>query len=276
MQDSAILICLALMLVAVGLMQYSSPALRKVGLAGVIAASVVGAYYITGQWWAGVALLILWVLFPLTELVIVVRRLRVPRVRQLQGDAEPPGRFDQLRGLTLDLNDLGFRQVEQCRLRPGLQEQFYRLFVNDETPTHAAIGYVAQLNIGIHFVSFISESDDGRLWMTWNYPLTMVLKAPPGVAIYRDRYAPSAADLYDSHNEFLELNGVAGKLVHVPETPEAVCGRLERALQRQLDYNLSEGILAPARNETGTANLRYSWRGTLFVACEVLRDLVRS
>jgi hypothetical protein len=57
------------------------------------------------------------------------------------------------------------------------------------------------------------------------------------------------------------------------QTAEAARARLEQALNQQIEYNISEGYLAPATG-ADEENFCYSWRGTLYVAGQVLRDLI--
>ena len=49
--------------------------------------------------------------------------------------------------------------------------------------------------------------------------------------------------------------------------------RLQETLNQQIEYNISQGYLAPAA-EPGQENFCYSWRGTLYVAGQILRDLL--
>jgi hypothetical protein len=270
------LICLATVVFAMGLMQYSIPWVRQAGLVLFCGASVAAVWWWTQLWWMAFLTFSLWVMVPFWELVFVVRRLRVPQHRSLQ-EALPPPEFDQLYGITLDMNRLDFHQVDQCRLSPGLQDQFYRLFRSADGRIQAAITYVAHQGVGFHFLSLSSEDLGGRLWVTWNYPLTYGLKMPPGLALYRAVHCETPGELLKAHQDFLDLNEVSKQLVMLDETQEAARSRVEKTLQRQLDYNVRLGILAPDR--TGDPNtlqqFRYSWRGTLYVAGQVLRDFVR-
>jgi hypothetical protein len=48
---------------------------------------------------------------------------------------------------------------------------------------------------------------------------------------------------------------------------------LEETLNQQVEYNITRGYLAPTKG-ADEENFCYSWRGTLYVAGQVLRDLL--
>ena len=136
----------------------------------------------------------------------------------------------------------------------------------------ATIGYVAQGAIGFHFTAFTSNSKDGRRWVTWDYPLTYGLVMPPTTAVYRTLQCESAAELYQAHLDFLAVNELQPESLAPGErTGEAARLRLEETLNQQIEYNISRGYLAPAA-DSEKESFCYSWRGTLYVAGQVLRD----
>jgi hypothetical protein len=80
--------------------------------------------------------------------------------------------------------------------------------------------------------------------------------------------------LCQAHLDFLEANGIQPEeLVAVEPTREAVRARLEETLDQQIEYNISRGYLAPAAGPDAES-FSYSWRGTLYVAGQILRDLL--
>jgi hypothetical protein len=272
MTTSQFATCGGLVLVGFVLLQLDWGIARKLSLVAFCAASALGVYFLTHIGWLGCASALAWIFIPLVELLIVVRRLRVPRSRQLESAAAPRAGYNQLHELTGEVEALGFRVADECRLRQIDNDQFYRLFVHDTEPVHASIAYIANANFGFHFIGFTSLDKSGQLWITWDYPFTYGLKVPPGVIVFRNLRVESAAELYDSHREFLALNGVDKNLAAVDCAPETARARLEKSLQTQLDYNLKQGILAPEKNSSD--NLRYSWTGTLYVVLQVVRDLI--
>ena len=239
--------CCVLLLAGCYLLQLDTITYRKIGMVLIWLASGLGAYFLSGSVVLGVAMLGAWIFFPLWEMVFVLRQLRLPRHREL---------------------------IDECRLSPTEHEQYYRIFATGDGLTQATIGYIAQGAIGFHFVGFTSNGKDGRRWVTWDYPLTYGLVMPPNTAVYRVLHCQSVEDLFQAHVDFLKVNEIgAERLVAMERTPEAVRARLEETLNQQIEYNISRGYLSPVTG-TDTENFAYSWRGTLYVAGQVLRDLL--
>jgi len=265
--------CLVLLLGGLYLLQLNSITCRKVGMALIWLASGLAAYFFTGSAVLAVATLLMWIFFPIWEMVFVLRQLRVPRHRELADARAPRDEFEELHDISHALAEQGFRQIDECRLRPAQHEQYYRIFLHDDGLAQATIGYIAQGPIGFHFTAFTSYGKDGRRWMTWDYPLTYGLVMPPSTAVYRALHCQDMAELFQAHHDFLEINEIKpGDLVPGEQTAEAARARLEQALNQQVEYNISQGYLAPATG-ADEDNFCYSWRGTLYVAGQVLRDL---
>ncbi|HSI85033.1 MAG: hypothetical protein ACAI35_28405 [Candidatus Methylacidiphilales bacterium] len=310
-----LLICVTIAVAGLTLLQYEARWLRKLGMLFLFGTTVLGLTFAFQHIALALAIsLLMWVVYPLSEIILVLRRLRVPRVRTLR-DAKPPlDDTGTLSGLNADMTSLGFSKVDDCELTPELHHQYYRLFIHDELPIHSLIGWVTSEDFGFHFTSFYSEDTSGHLWMTWDYPLTWGLKTPPGVSLYRADHAETVDDLLQAHLDFLELNErLSSTLVRSDVTREAARSRLEAILRQQLEYNVELGILAPVLSSAGApsssasqstgkpesqngeavpatsplsspaatsgqpepTDFRYSWRGTFYVAAQVLRDLVR-
>lgn len=274
MDTRQILACLILLLIGVGLFQLQSVFWRKFALLFLWMASGLAAYSFSGSYLMAGVMLGAWIFFPAWEMLFILRQLRVPRQRKL-ADARPPrDDFEELGELTEELRDLGYRQVDECRLVPAPHEQYYRIFLRPDGLVYGMVGYIAQGSIGFHFLAFTSLGQDGRRWVTWDYPLTYGLVMPPEIAVYRALHCQSVADLEEAHVDFLEVNEVPlSSLVVHEATPEAARARLEQTLNQQIEYNISRGYLAPASVDT-EESFRYSWRGTLYVAGQVMRDLL--
>lgn len=268
-----LLICGGIILAGYALMQWPSGTLRKAGVLFFCAASGLGVFFLSGQWWMGLVVILGWILFPISELIYVLRKLRVPRTRVLESISHSPAQFEDLSLFTHDLAQLGFRQVDDCEWASPMHTQFYRLFVHESEPYHAGVSYIYNDQFGFHFISFTSQDKQGRIWVTWDYPLTYGLKMPPEVALYRALDCDSPEEMLEQHKEFLAINGVEAALTVTPASAEAARARLDQTLHKQLEYNITQGILSP--EPISKENFRYSWRGTLYVTSQVLRDLVR-
>ena len=266
--------CLALLLAGLALIQMDSISWRKIGMALIWLASGLAAYFFTGSALLAGATLGAWIFFPVWEMVFVLRQLRVPRHRELADARAPRDHFEELGDMTSALVEDGFENLDECRLSPVQHEQYYRIFVSEDGRVHATIGYIAQGAIGFHFVAFTSNGKDGRRWVTWDYPLTYGLIMPPNTAVYRALHCQDVHELHQAHLDFLEINDVRpDDLASGERTREAVRARLEETLNQQIEYNISQGYLAPATGGDADS-FCYSWRGTFYVAGQVLRDLL--
>ncbi len=266
--------CLTVMLLGLSLLQLDWITFRKAGMALIWLASGLAAYFISDSIPLACAVLAAWIFFPLWEMVFVLRQLRVPRHRELTDARAPRNEFEELSDMTNALVDEGFENLDECRLKPAQHEQYYRIFVREDGLTQATIGYIAQGPIGFHFIAFTSNGKDGRRWVTWDYPLTYGLVMPPNTAVYRCLNCQDVHELYQSHLAFLEINEVRTEdLLAGEKTREAARARLEETLNQQIEYNISRGYLSPV-TEQDEESFCYSWRGTLYVAGQVLRDLL--
>lgn len=266
--------CFVLMLAGLSLLQLNGITYRKIGMALIWLASGLGAYFMTGSVFLAVAMLALWIFFPLWEMVFVLRQLRVPRHRELADARAPRDEFEELGDMTDALTRTGFELLDECKLRPAQHEQYYRIFIREDGRVQATIGYIAQGPVGFHFVAFTSNGKDGRRWVTWDYPLTYGLVMPPEIAVFRALHCQDIAELYQAHLDFLEINSISADDLEVGvRTREAARARLEETLNQQIEYNISHGYLAPVKAQD-EENFCYSWRGTLYVAGQVLRDLL--
>ena len=97
---------------------------------------------------------------------------------------------------------------------------------------------------------------------------------PPETAVYRALHCQNMPDLCQAHLDFLTANEIQEDfMVAVESTRDAARARLEENLNQQIEYNISRGYLAPVKKRD-EENFCYSWRGTLYVAGQVLRDLL--
>lgn len=273
MQIHELLICIAFALLGLGLFKRTHLKARKIGLLILWLGSGLGVYFLTDTVAWGLVMLLVWILIPLSEIVLVLRKLRLPRKREFQ-DANPPlENFHVLRDVTMEFQELGFQKVDDCDLTPHFHETYYRLFYHQKHPSHGVIGFISQGEIGFSFNAFFSEQEDGKIWLTWDYPLTYGLKTPPSIQIYRVNDAQDISDLWEQHQEFLKINEVPESQLVMTQTASDVRERLLKSLNGQLDYNIQQGILFPEGVET--PHLRYSWRGIWFVARQMARDIIR-
>jgi len=269
-----LLSCFVLMLTGLFLLQLTSLFYRKIGMGFIWAASGLAVYFFTQSPLLAGMMLLAWIFFPIWEMIFVLRQLRVPQRRELADARAPRDEFEELTEITTALVETGFELMDECCLRPAQHEQYYRIFSREDGLTQATIGYIAHGSIGFHFIAFTSSGKDGRRWVTWDYPLTYGLIMPPNIAVFRNLNCQDAAELYQAHLDFLKINGIKPEDLESSErTREAARARLEQTLNQQIEYNVAQGYLTPAVGPDAES-FCYSWRGTLYVAGQVLRDLL--
>jgi hypothetical protein len=115
-----------------------------------------------------------------------------------------------------------------------------------------------------------SRAKSGTIWTTWNYPLSYGLKLTPQFRINRERPDQSFWQLYQSHRQFLRRNNVdVGEIDALDE--ERIQAEIEKDLRDQIAHNIAKGVL----KQTAAGDVKYSWRGMLYLWCQFLLDLVR-
>jgi hypothetical protein len=115
-----------------------------------------------------------------------------------------------------------------------------------------------------------SRAKSGIIWTTWNYPLSYGLKLTPHFRINRQRPDHSFWQLYQSHREFLRRNRVETATIDALDE-ERIEKEMENDLRDQIAHNIKKGVLTP----TSAGDVKYSWRGMLYLWCQFLLDLVR-
>lgn len=264
-----LMIFLGLVVLTAGLFTYTHPVVRRLGLLCVGLTSFSAGYLPTGNVWVGLACAGAWLLLPWVEILLRVRKLRLPLRKELHHSA-PPSRNDcpELAALSDEIEEAGFEHVADLGWEMEGYRQFLRLFANPSRRVEAAITFVNQNELGFHFASLTSRSGDGHVFTTWNCPVSSSLKTAPGVFLNRVATDEGFAALVRDHDVFLRRMN-AGELREVE--PQEVRVSVERDMEAQIEHNLREGLLRPS----GDGHGRYSWRGMLYLWFQFLRDIFR-
>ncbi len=252
-------------------LSYGHPVLRRLGLVCVVLTTFAAGYLASGLLWFGAVCASAWLLLPWVEILLRVRKLRLPLRKELC-QTHPPSRdaFPDLNGLSDEIEAAGFEHVADLGWEMDGYRQFLRLFANPERREEAAITHVEQNGLGFYFASVTSRGPGGVVYTTWNCPVSLSLKSPP--SLHLNRAADDAAfdAMVSDHEQFLNRHGrTVSDLLAVD--PEAVRASVERDMEAQMRHNLTEGLLRPADEGHG----RYSWRGMVFLWVQCLRDLFR-
>lgn len=250
---------------------YGHPLLRRIGVLCVGLTTFAAGYIATRSVWVGVAALSVWLLLPWVEILLRVRKLRLPLNKRLLSAPPPPrDMFPVLDELTEEIEGCGFEHVADLGWEMDGYRQFLRLFAHPGKNTEAAVTYVEQSQLGFHFCSATSRGADGSVFMTWNCPVSSSLRTPPAVHVNRVVTEGSFEELVASHEKFLGRSGaMAGGLQSVD--PGQVRASVERDMDVQMQHNVRVGML----HDDGEGNGRYSWRGMLYLWFQFLRDLFR-
>jgi hypothetical protein len=250
---------------------FSHSLLRRLGLLSFAATVFAAGYLSTGSIWAGVACILGLLLFPWLEILLRIRKLRLPLRKRLT-QTTPPSRemFPDLEHMTEEIESAGYEHVADLGWDMDGYRQFLRLFANAQKSEEAAITYVEQNQLGFHFASVTSRGSGGTVFTTWNCPVSSSLKTPPTVHLHRMPGEASFADLVTGHDGFLRRCGLDAGAPQ-PVDADSVRAAVERDMETQMQHNIREGLLEAADEAHG----RYSWRGMLFLWWQAVRDILR-
>ena len=148
--------------------------------------------------------------------------------------------------------------------------QFFRLFYKAEDRAQATICLNEQHDLSFYYLRISSRARSGIIWTTWNYPLSYGLKLTPQFRINRQRPDQSFWQLYQSHRAFLRQNDVYLDTIETLDE-EKIEHEMERDLREQIAHNITKGVL----KQTPEGDVKYSWRGMIYLWCQFLLDLVR-
>ena len=265
------LLFLGLVVLPAAFLSYGHPLLRRLGVLSVGVTSFVGGYLLSGNVWVGAACAAAWLLLPWIEILLRVRKLRLPLRKQLR-QSTPPNRdmFPELSDLSDEIESAGFEHVADLGWDMDGYRQFLRLFAHPEKREEAAITYVEQNQLGFHFASVTSRGAGGDVFTTWNCPVSSSLKTPPTVHLNRVASEAPFKTLVAGHGEFLGQRGLAAADLQ-PVDPDTVRAAVESDMETQMQHNIREGLLEPADDGHG----RYSWRGMLYLWWQFVRDIFR-
>lgn len=268
---NGLLLFAGLVVLTAAFFQFAHPLLRRLGLLSMAATVFAAGYLLSGHLWGGFAGVAALLMLPWVEILLRIRKLRLPLRKQWR-HAAPPARemFPDLAQITDAIEDTGFEHAADLGWEMDEYRQFLRLFANPEKREEAAITYVEQNQIGFHFTSVTSRAADGSVFITWNCPVPSSLKTLPSVHLNRMAGETSFESLLVGHGKFLADRGISREALQTVD-PDSVRVSVERDMESQMQHNLREGLLEREGDEHG----RYSWRGMLFLWLQCLRDIFR-
>ena len=262
---------LGVAVLSVALRSFQSSFAQKTGALGILVSSYLAVYFLTGSWLLGLAAAASWLFLPWLEILTRIRSLRLPKEKQLRPKNPPSADiFPTLSDITKEIENAGFVHVSDAGWDWEDYRQFFRLFYKQDDRSQATICLNEQHDLSFYYLRISSRASNGLIWTTWNYPLSYGLKLTPQFRINRQRPDQSFWQLYQSHREFLRNNTIEPNAVDDMDE-DRIQAEIEKDLRDQIAHNIEKGVL----KETPDGEVKYSWRGMLYLWCQFLIDLVR-
>src|SRR6184192_2553879 len=262
---------LGVAVLSVALRSYQTSLAQKLGALGILIATFLAVYFVTGSVGWGIAVGAAWLFLPWLEILTRIRTLRLPKEKRLRPKTPPSASlFPALDEISREIENEGFAHINDAGWDWEDYRQFFRLFYKTDDRAQAAICLNEQHDLSFYYLRISSRAKDGLIWTTWNYPLSYGLKLTPQFRINRQGPDQSFWQLYQSHREFLRRNSVdVGTIDALDE--ERIQVEMEKDLRDQIAHNIDKGVL----KQTPDGDVKYSWRGMLYLWCQFLLDLVR-
>jgi hypothetical protein len=268
---SSILLVLGFAFLAMAFRSFHSGIMQRLGILCLLITSYLIGYLVSGSWLAGLAVASIWLFLPWLEILTRIRTLRMPIERELQ-QKNPPDRdlFPRLDELTEEIEQEGYQLVNDFGCDWDAQHQFLRLFHRERDQTQAALCLIDQGEVAFYYISLITRSQDGQVFMTWNYPFSYALKFLPQTHIRRVRPNLRFLEMCVAHESLLEKSAFRSDTV-LKFDPRQIQELLQQDLSAQITHNVKAGLLERVDAE----KVRYTWRGMLYLWFRFLWDFVR-
>ncbi len=262
---------LGVAVLSVALRSYQTSFAQKAGAIGILVSSFLAVYFATNSWVWGAVGALSWLFLPWLEILTRIRALRLPKEKALRPKSPPSSDvFPTLNEITREIESEGFTHIDDAGWDWEDYRQFFRLFYKEEDRAQATICLNEQNDLSFYYLRISSRARDGIIWTTWNYPLSYGLKLTPQYRINRQRPDQSFWQLYQSHREFLRGHAVETSIID-PMNEDRIQAEIEKDLRDQIEHNIKKGVLKSASD----GEVKYSWRGMIYLWCQFLLDLVR-
>jgi hypothetical protein len=266
-----LLLTLGIAVLSFALRSYQTAFAQKTGALGILLATFLAVYFITGSFVWGFVGAASWLFLPWLEILTRIRTLRLPKEKRLRPKNPPSSNlFPALDEITREIENEGFAQINDAGWDWEDYRQFFRFFYKSEDRAQATICLNEQHDLSFYYLRISSRGTDGLIWTTWNYPLSYGLKLTPQFRINRQRPDQTFWQLYQSHREFLRSHSIETAALD-PLDDARIHADIENDLRNQIAHNVRAGVLKPADGD----EVKYSWRGMVYLWCQFLLDLVR-
>jgi hypothetical protein len=266
-----LLLTLGVAVLSIALRSYQTAFAQKAGALGILIASFLAVYFITGSFVWGIAGAASWLFLPWLEILTRIRAMRLPKQKRLRPKSPPAtSLFPALDEITREIENEGFAHVDDAGWDWEDYRQFFRFFYKGDDRAQATICLNEQHDLSFYYLRISSRAKDGLIWTTWNYPLSYGLKLTPQFRINRQRPDQNFWQLYQSHREFLRHHQIDTDALTALDN-EQIHTEIENDLRDQIAHNVRAGVLKPVDAD----EVKYSWRGMIYLWCQFLLDLVR-
>src|SRR5437588_8045351 len=157
-----LLLTLGVGVLSVALRSYQTSFAQKAGALGILIASFLAVYFITGSTAWGVAGAASWLFLPWLEILTRIRTLRLPKEKQLRPKSPPSSdSFPALTEITRGIESEGFVHVGDTGWDWEDYRQFFRLFYKEEDRAQAAICLNEQHDLSFYYLRISSRAKGG-------------------------------------------------------------------------------------------------------------------
>ena len=264
------LLILGLLVFAYACRTFQHRWVAKLGWIVVLVATYLSGYFLTGSHFCGLAALSTWFLLPWVEIVSRVRKLRFPLHSEVK-HRFPPSReiFPDLDEITAEVEEAGFEKTDDAGWKWEETDHFVRLFYHPGKKLQANLHVAQQEGMVLSHASLTTRMANEETYATTNYPFSMTMKLPPQQHVNRCQDAETFDEMVSSHEAFLARNHVEESQIPAAD-PEAMSSTISQDLGKQIEHNLSEGVIV----RTDEEHFRYTWRGCFYLWYEVVKDML--
>src|SRR6266513_3746301 len=135
-----VFLTLGVAMLSVGLRAFQNSYSQKAGALGILVASFLAIFFITGSWVLGSVAAVSLLFLPWLEILTRIRALRLPKEKQLRPKSPPSSdSFPALTEISRGIESEGFVHVSDAGWDWEDYRQFFRLFYREEDRAEAAI-----------------------------------------------------------------------------------------------------------------------------------------
>ena len=135
-----LLMTLGVFVLSIALRSYQTSFAQKAGALGILTASFLAVYFITGSFAWGVVGALSWLFLPWLEILTRIRALRLPKEKRLRPKSPPSSDiFPSFDEISHEIESEGFAHISDAGWDWEDYRQFFRLYYKEEDRSQATI-----------------------------------------------------------------------------------------------------------------------------------------